>query len=92
MYADKKIGIEKEQTTIQSLNRLCEEQHSRLQALCNRLESFADRLEPEPKPAGDGPGKPPIQNDLQGMRTRINGFGESLDWLDSICNRLDRIA
>ena len=83
---------EAKETTIQALNRALNEKITELHATCSRLDSFADRLEPQPKAPAEAAKTPPISNDLQGMNQRISAIGESLDWLNHICNRLERIA
>ena len=81
------------ETTVQSLNRIAGERLSILDGLCSRLECFADRMEPQPKPVSETNAKTsPIATDLQGLQQRFSQLGERLDWLSQICNRLDRIA
>ena len=84
---------EAKETTVQTLNRIANERLVTLEGLCNRLESFADRMEPLPKPVGaTSAAQSPVSNDLQGLQNRMSSLGERLDWLSQICNRLDRIA
>lgn len=81
------------ETTVQSINRLLGEKLSALEGMCSRLDTFADRLEPQPKATGSDASKtPPISNDLQGLQQRLGQLGERLEWLGQICNRLERIA
>ena len=85
----------KEQTTIQRLNDIVERELTALQACCSRLENFADRLEPTPKTAAGAEKaekEPPLNHDLQGMNQRLSNLANSLEWLNEICNRLERIA
>ena len=83
---------EKQQTTIQRLNSILDEKLEMLRQNCSRLESFADRLEPTPKPAEDAKKEPPLNHDLQGMNQRLSNLGNSLEWLNQICTRLEHIA
>jgi len=81
------------ETTVQSLNRIINERIQTLEGALNRLETFADRMEPQPHPTADqGQKTPPVAMDLQGMNHRLATMGERLDWLLQICNRLERIA
>lgn len=97
MYPNQLAGAvapDVKETTVQSINRLFNEKVVMLESMCNRLDTFADRLEPQPKPTagGDASKAPPISNDLQGLHLRLGQLGERLDWLGQICNRLERIA
>jgi uncharacterized coiled-coil protein SlyX len=82
------------ETTVQSVNRQLVEKISILESMCSRLDTFADRLEPQPRATagGDASKAPPISNDLQGLQQRLGQLGERLDWLGQTCNRLERIA
>ena len=88
------VGAEAQETTVRKINRIIMERHDTLEGLCNRLESLADRLEPQPRPVGTDakPATPPVANDLQGAQNRLADLGQCLDWLNLICNRLERIA
>jgi hypothetical protein len=88
------VSTEVKESTVHIMNRELMDKISAFDAFCQRLESFADRLEPQPHATGQSEAAkaPPIQNDLQGMRFRITGLGERLEWLGQICNRLERIA
>jgi hypothetical protein len=93
-YASPAVEAAKE-TTVQSLNRVVVERIAQAESLGSRLETFADRLEPQPRPVGSvegAPKAPPVANDLQGLGHRLSVLGERFDWLSQIANRLERIA
>jgi uncharacterized coiled-coil protein SlyX len=84
----------KDETTLAGLNRNLLERAVTLHALCERLDNFSDRLEPQPRPtsAGESQTQPPMLNDFHGMNQRIDMLTVALGRLQSICDRLDRIA
>jgi hypothetical protein len=84
----------KDETTLSGLNRNLLERANHLLMLCNRLDDFADRVEPQPRgvSGAENATQPPMPSDFNGLSQRIDMLTRGLERFQSICDRLDRIA